>query len=253
MDFWAIPPRGPHFARRQRREAGRERLASTDNQLSFPSTAPAGGREEAAAEAASAPAPPAPSPPSSKPRTASPASFITWEKGLARLNSMELKVADVDVVDQGRWVGTVPVVPVDSRTLRVMLIIMMMGRTRGMRAETDEERAKEGCGGGTAMLDLSGGRLTLPPIFPCRHLVKTIPSMAAFLTLNHVLKYIMRTQLGITTFPHTLVRQSPLSVSLSFVRHPLSRFRRTQSKNQQHQISRARENGLTGCLLLFTV
>lgn len=127
-----------------------------------------------------------------------------------------------------------PVVPVDSRALRVMLIIMMMGRTRGMRAETDEERAKEGCGGGTAMLDLSGGRLTLPPIFPCRHLVKTIPSMAAFLTLNHVLKYIMRTQLGITTFPHTLVRQSPLSVSLSFVRHPLSRFRRTQSKNQQH-------------------
>ena len=108
MDFWAIPPRGPHFARRQRREAGRERLASTDNQLSFPSTAPAGGREEAAAEAASAPAPPAPSPPSSKPRTASPASFITWEKGLARLNSMELKVADVDVVDQGRWVAWCP-------------------------------------------------------------------------------------------------------------------------------------------------
>jgi hypothetical protein len=87
---------------------GHGSLASTDNQLSPPSTAPAVGQEEAAAEAASAPPPPPPSPPSSKPRTASPASFITWEKGLARLNKMELKVADVDVVDQGRWVAWHP-------------------------------------------------------------------------------------------------------------------------------------------------
>jgi hypothetical protein len=103
------------------------------------------------------------------------------------------------------------------------------------------------------MHNFSGGTLTLPPIFPCRHLVKTIPSMAAFLTLNHVLKYIMRTQLGITTFPHTLVSQSPLSVSLSLRAILSPGFVGLNRKISSTQISRGRENGLTGRLLLFTV
>uniref|UniRef100_A0A6U4VXY5 LrgB-like protein n=1 Tax=Hemiselmis andersenii TaxID=464988 RepID=A0A6U4VXY5_HEMAN len=63
-------------------------------------------------------------------------------------------------------------------------------------------------------LDIRVGGVDL--VDQSRHLVKTIPSMAAFLTLNHVLKFIMKTKLKLHTFPHTLTGMLLLFGGLCF-------------------------------------
>jgi hypothetical protein len=116
-----------------------------------------------------------PSRPSSKPRSASPKSTFTWENGIAKLNGMKLQIGDVDVAEQGRSVPCF----ISSLVLKIAYLTVQL----------------------VTVL------VTAKDMF-CRHITKAVPSLAAFLVANHVLKYIMRVQLKITKFPHTLASPS---------------------------------------------